>query len=78
MYGDTIRDITPVLTHFRPPVLSLSSVTGIVSAIEQGYCRAADRLLRLAYDELRKLAAQRIRQEKPVHTLQATVLVHEA
>src|SRR5205814_9980793 len=50
----------------------------ILSAIEQGDPSAADQLLPLVYDELRKLAAQRIAQEKPEQTLDATALVHEA
>ena len=53
-------------------------VTSILSAIEQGDPRAAERLLPLVYDELRRLAAQRLAQEKPGQTLQPTALVHEA
>src|SRR4051794_8352678 len=53
-------------------------VTQILSAIEQGDGDAANRLLPLVYDELRKLASQKLAQEKPGHTLQATALVHEA
>jgi RNA polymerase sigma factor (TIGR02999 family) len=56
----------------------MSEVTRILSAIEQGDPCAADQLLPLVYDELRKLAAQRMAQEKPGQTLQATALVHEA
>ena len=56
----------------------MSDVTRILSAIEQGEPHAADQLLPLVYDELRKLAAQRLSQEKPGQTLQATALVHEA
>ena len=56
----------------------MSEVTRILSAIEQGNPRAAERLLPLVYDELRKLAAQRMAQEKPDQTLEATALVHEA
>lgn len=52
--------------------------SGIRSAIEEGDPRAAERLLPLVYDELRKLAAHRLAQEKPGQTLQATALVHEA
>ena len=55
-----------------------SDVTRILSAIEQGDPSAAEQLLPLVYDELRKLAAQRLAQEKPGQTLQATALVHEA
>jgi RNA polymerase sigma factor (TIGR02999 family) len=56
----------------------MNEVTQILSAIEQGDPQAAEQLLPLVYDELRKLAAQRLAQEKPGHTLQATALVHEA
>jgi hypothetical protein len=56
----------------------MSEVTGILSAIEQGDVNAAARLLPLVYDELRKLAAGLLAQEKPGQTLQATALVHEA
>jgi RNA polymerase sigma factor (TIGR02999 family) len=56
----------------------MSEVTRILSAIEQGDPSAAEQLLPLVYDELRKLAAQRLTQEKPGQTLQATALVHEA
>ena len=55
-----------------------SDVTSILSAIEQGDAQAAEQLLPLVYDELRKLAAHRLASEKPGHTLQATALVHEA
>jgi RNA polymerase sigma factor (TIGR02999 family) len=55
----------------------MSEVTRILSTLEQGDPRAAERLLPLVYDELRKLAAQRLAQEKPGQTLQATALVHE-
>src|SRR5438309_9034892 len=53
-------------------------VTQILSAIEAGDPHAAEQLLPLVYDELRKLAAQKLVQEKPGQTLQATALVHEA
>ena len=56
----------------------MSDVTQILSAIEQGDLHAAERLLPLVYDELRKLATQKLAQEKPGQTLQATALVHEA
>jgi RNA polymerase sigma factor (TIGR02999 family) len=56
----------------------MSEVTRILSAIEQGDPHAADQLLPLVYDELRKLAAQKMAQEAPGQTLQATGLVHEA
>ncbi len=76
--------------HFASPVPRLpailqgailnhmSEVTRILSAIEQGEPHAADQLLPLVYDELRRLAAQKLRQQKPGQTLQATALVHEA
>jgi RNA polymerase sigma factor (TIGR02999 family) len=56
----------------------MSEVTRILSAVEQGDPQAAEQLLPLVYDELRKLAAQKLAQEKPGQTLQATALVHEA
>ena len=56
----------------------MTDVTRILSAIEQGDPKAAEQLLPLVYDELRKLAAQKLAQEKPGQTLQATALVHEA
>jgi RNA polymerase sigma factor (TIGR02999 family) len=56
----------------------MSDVTGILSAIAQGDPSAAEHLLPLVYDELRKLAARKLAQEKPGQTLQATALVHEA
>lgn len=55
----------------------MTDVTRILSAIEQGEPNAAEKLLPLVYDELRKLAAQRLAQEKSGQTLQATALVHE-
>jgi RNA polymerase sigma factor (TIGR02999 family) len=62
-------------TYSVPP---MSEVTRILSAIEQGDPGAAEQLLPLVYDELRKLAAQKLAQEKPGQTLQPTALVHEA
>src|SRR5437588_2799968 len=56
----------------------MSDVTRILSAIEHGDPQAAEQLLPLVYDELRQLAAQKMAQEKPGQTLQATALVHEA
>lgn len=56
----------------------MSDVTQILSQIEQGDPNAAEQLLPLVYEELRKLAACRLRNEKPGQTLQATALVHEA
>jgi RNA polymerase sigma factor (TIGR02999 family) len=56
----------------------MSEVTRILAAIEQGDPHAAAQLLPLVYEELRRLAAQKLAQEKPGQTLQATALVHEA
>ena len=56
----------------------MNEVTQVLSAIEQGDPQAAEQLLPLVYDELRKLAAMRLAQEKPGQTLQATALVHDA
>ena len=56
----------------------MSDVTQLLSAIEAGDPEAADQLLPLVYDELRKLAAAKMAQEKPGQTLQPTALVHEA
>lgn len=56
----------------------MSGVTRILNAIEQGDPKAADELLPLVYEELRRLAARRMAREKPGQTLQATALVHEA
>jgi RNA polymerase sigma factor (TIGR02999 family) len=56
----------------------MSDITCILSAIEQGDPHAAEQLWPLVYEELRRLAAQKLAQEKPGQTLQATALVHEA
>ncbi|MEX2168351.1 MAG: ECF-type sigma factor [Pirellulales bacterium] len=56
----------------------MTDVTKILSEIEHGDSAAAERLLPLVYDELRKLAAAKLTHEKPGQTLQATALVHEA
>src|SRR5262249_12842711 len=56
----------------------MSDVTRVLSAIEQGDPHAAGQLLPLVYDELRKLAARKLAQERPGQTLEATALVHEA
>ena len=66
-----------------PPVAlrhndAMSNVTRILSAIEQGDSQAAEQLLPLVYDELRKHAAAKLAQEKPGQTFQAAALVHEA
>lgn len=56
----------------------MTKVTRILAAIEQGDAQAADELLPLVYEELRRLAARQLRREKPGQTLEATALVHEA
>ncbi len=56
----------------------MGDVTCILTAIEQGDRHAAEQLLPLVYDELRRLATAKMVQEKPGQTLQATALVHEA
>jgi RNA polymerase sigma factor (TIGR02999 family) len=56
----------------------MSDVTRILSAIEQGDPNAAELLLPLVYDELRQLAAEKLANERPGQTLEATALVHEA
>lgn len=62
----------------RRTVLFMNEITRILFAVEQGDPQAAHQLLPLVYDELRKLAAARLAQEKPGQTLEATALVHEA
>jgi RNA polymerase sigma factor (TIGR02999 family) len=61
-----------------PEVTIVADVTQVLSQIESGDPSAAERLLPLVYEELRKLAAARLANEKPGQTLQATALVHEA
>src|SRR5213082_1629571 len=56
----------------------MNEVTRVLSAIEQGDPQAAEQLLPLVYDELRRLAAHRLAHEAPGQTLEATALVHEA
>ena len=65
-------------TAFALCLLFVNDVTHILKAIERGDPRAADQLLPLVYDELRRLAAEQLAREKPGQTLQATALVHEA
>jgi RNA polymerase sigma factor (TIGR02999 family) len=62
----------------RGIVAAMGNVTRILTAVEQGDRAAADELLPLVYQELRKLAAQKLNHEKPGQTLEATALVHEA
>jgi RNA polymerase sigma factor (TIGR02999 family) len=57
---------------------AMSEATRLINAIDEGDPHAARQLLPLVYDELRRLAAQRLSNELPGHTLQATALVHEA
>ena len=59
-------------------MVAMSDVTQILSQIEMGDPSAAEQLLPLVYEELRRLAAAKMAQEKPGQTLQATALVHEA
>ena len=56
----------------------MHAITQVLNAIEQGDPHAPEQLLPLVYDELRRLAAQKLAQEKPGQTLEATALVHEA
>src|SRR5438876_4479875 len=70
------EDVLSDGSDFAVPLMH--EVTRILSAIEQGDPQAAEQLLPLVYDELRKLAAQKLAQEAPGQTLQATALVHEA
>ena len=56
----------------------MASISRVLNAIEHGDPHAAEQLLPLVYEELRKLAAQKLAQERPGQTLQATALVHEA
>src|SRR5262249_10199431 len=74
----TIGARIPTLGTQRVMVRGMNEVTRILSAIEQGDPHAASQLLPLVYDELRKLAAQKLAREAPGQTLQATALVHEA
>lgn len=69
------RVAAPALTGY---IGGMSEVTQIIQQIERGDPAAAERLLPLVYDELKKLAAAKMSSERPDHTLQATALVHEA
>src|SRR5205823_10070073 len=68
----------PVVLPSRDSVPPMSEITRVLSAIEGGDPHAAEQLLPLVYQELRQLAAQKLAQEKPGQTLEATALVHEA
>jgi RNA polymerase sigma factor (TIGR02999 family) len=72
---DTIAVFSPFLVS---DVLTVSDVTFILAQIESGDPSAAEQLLPLVYDELRKLAAAKLANERPGQTLQATALVHDA
>jgi len=74
------RETAPASSPGKPvaPACATGDVTLILSRIEQGDGHAAEQLLPLVYEELRKLAAAKMVQEKPGQTLQATALVHEA
>jgi len=82
MHGVTvIADKADILSRLHRPLVTfppMSDVTRILSQIESGHPAAAEQLLPLVYEELRKLAAARLAQEKPGQTLQATALVHDA
>src|SRR5580704_12018581 len=62
----------------KVPASNMSEATILLNAVEQGDPKAADQLLELVYEELRRLAASKMAREKPGHTLQPTELVHEA
>jgi RNA polymerase sigma factor (TIGR02999 family) len=72
------REKTLRMTGFEQAPPHATEVSRILVAIQDGDPRAAERLLPLVYEELRRLAAQRVALEKPGQTLQATALVHEA
>ena len=76
MATDVREDIPLESSSVRVP--PMNEVTRVLSTIEGGDAHAAEQLLPLVYDELRKLATQRLAQEAPGQTLQATALVHEA
>lgn len=76
-----MREIVAGFCYSAPGILcsrAMSDITRVLSGIEQGDPHAAAQLLPLVYDELRKLAAQKLGRESPGQTLQATALVHEA
>lgn len=68
----------PLLSTVQSSDVDMSDATVLLDAVERGDSRAADRLLDLVYEELRRLAAYKMAQESPGHTLQPTALVHEA
>jgi len=67
-----------MLRPFRACCFAVSDVTRILDRIQQGEARAAEELLPLVYEELRKLATYRLAGQTPGQTLQPTALVHEA
>ena len=75
---DSQRDRAGEEPDRTAPARATGDVTRILSQIEHGEGHAAEQLLPLVYEELRKLAAAKMAQEKPDQTLQATALVHEA
>src|SRR5436190_4292651 len=81
-WGDSICGRRRYIEQTGPPrswlSFCMSDVTRILSQIESGDPSAAEKLLPLVYDELRKLAAAKLALEKPGRTLQATALVHDA
>jgi hypothetical protein len=75
----TLRPLPRETSRFpRGKLASMSDVTRILEAIEQGDPKAANELLPLVYNELRKLAAHKMARETPGQTLQPTALLHEA
>src|SRR5262245_41105091 len=86
MLKETLRRITALFSdrwqslrsHPQCIITAMTEVTRILEQIQQGDPHASEQLLPLVYNELRKLAAQKLTQEKPGQTLQATALVHEA
>src|SRR5262249_33959732 len=76
--GEVHRQLSLCRDGLCDSVVCMAGVTQILESIERGDPHAADKLLPLVYDELRKLASARLAQEKPGQTLQATALVHEA
>src|SRR5207249_4639373 len=84
LLAELLAEVPPSMVRVRIELSRLrlaqmnNDVTRILAAVERGDPIAAEKLLPLVYDELRKLAAQRLAHEKPGQTLQATALVHEA
>src|SRR5947207_10970101 len=78
MSKSTPTHLLPQRVIPRQVSTAMSEVTRILSALKQGDPNAADQLFPLVYEELRKLAAQKMAQEAPGQTLQPTALVHEA